>query len=70
MLGRAGIQFAGGHLKELQKAFKNPAANLSLIIGEVSKRAFRTVGLESGPNVGSLVHPKLSAEAAILSKVS
>ncbi|XP_065226573.1 very long-chain specific acyl-CoA dehydrogenase, mitochondrial-like [Planococcus citri] len=64
-----GIQYAGGHLKELQRAFKNPAANLSLILGEVSKRAVRTVGLDSGPQTAHLVHSKLSPEAALLSKM-
>ncbi|KAH8373559.1 hypothetical protein KR200_010098 [Drosophila serrata] len=40
-----GIQYAGSHLKELQRAFKNPAANLGLIFKEASKRAASTVGL-------------------------
>lgn len=40
-----GIQYAGGHLKELQKAFKNPAANLGLIFQEGSRRAFRSIGI-------------------------
>ncbi|KAH8332167.1 hypothetical protein KR074_001413 [Drosophila pseudoananassae] len=40
-----GIQYAGSHLKELQQAFKNPAANLGLIFKEASKRAASTVGL-------------------------
>lgn len=65
-----GIQFAGGHLKQLQRAFKNPAANLGLIIDEVRKRAVRSVGLDGGPSMTHLVDPKLANEAAILSKVS
>ncbi|XP_065355120.1 very long-chain specific acyl-CoA dehydrogenase, mitochondrial-like [Calliphora vicina] len=40
-----GIQYAGSHLKELQKAFKNPAANLGLIFKEASRRAASTVGI-------------------------
>ncbi|XP_016930057.1 very long-chain specific acyl-CoA dehydrogenase, mitochondrial [Drosophila suzukii] len=40
-----GIQYAGSHLKELQRAFKNPSANLGLIFKEASKRAASTVGL-------------------------
>lgn len=40
-----GIQYAGSHLKELQKAFKNPAANLGLIFKEASRRAATTVGI-------------------------
>lgn len=65
-----GIQFAGGHLKELQKAFKNPTANLGLIFSEVTKRAVRKVGLDSGPQLSPLIHRDLSKEAAILSKVN
>lgn len=64
-----GIQFAGGHLKELQRALKNPTANLGLIVDEVKKRAVRTVGLDSGPAIVPFVHPKLATEAQTLSKV-
>ncbi|XP_055595023.1 very long-chain specific acyl-CoA dehydrogenase, mitochondrial [Uranotaenia lowii] len=39
-----GIQYAGSHLKELQKAFKNPAANLGLIFKEGSRRAIKSIG--------------------------
>lgn len=39
-----GIQYAGSHLKELQKAFKNPTAHLGLIFSESTKRAIRSVG--------------------------
>uniref|UniRef100_A0A2M4A4K7 Very long-chain specific acyl-CoA dehydrogenase, mitochondrial n=1 Tax=Anopheles triannulatus TaxID=58253 RepID=A0A2M4A4K7_9DIPT len=39
-----GIQYAGGHLKELQKAFKNPATNMGLIFKEGSRRAIRRIG--------------------------
>lgn len=65
-----GIQFAGSHLKELQKAFKNPTANLGLILGEVSKRALSSVGLSSAPSLVHLVHPKLSNAANLASQVS
>merc|ERR1711978_612389 len=33
-----GIQFAGGHLRELQKAVQNPIGNFGVVLGEVSKR--------------------------------
>lgn len=65
-----GIQFAGSHLKELQKAFKNPTANLGLILGEVSKRALSSVGFSSAPSLTHLVHPKLSSAANLASQVS
>ncbi|PSN51021.1 Very long-chain specific acyl-CoA dehydrogenase [Blattella germanica] len=63
-----GIQFAGAHLRELQKAFKNPAANLGLIFGEATKRAIRSVGLGSPPSLSQHVHPNLSSAAALTAK--
>jgi very long chain acyl-CoA dehydrogenase len=57
-----GIQYAGSHLKELQKAFKNPAANLGLIMKESSKRAFKTLGY-GGVDMSSLVDPSLRDSA-------
>ncbi|KAL6420266.1 hypothetical protein ACFW04_014866 [Cataglyphis niger] len=63
-----GIQYAGSHLKELQKAFKNPTANLGLIFEEATKRATRAIGLRSPPTFGNLVHPRLAESAALCSK--
>ncbi|KAI0224085.1 Very long-chain specific acyl-CoA dehydrogenase, mitochondrial [Lamellibrachia satsuma] len=60
-----GIQYAGGHLKELQRAFKNPTANLGLIFGEGAKRAKRTLGLGTGLSLGEHVHPTLAPSAAL-----
>lgn len=54
----SGIQYAGGHLKELEKALKNPAANLGLVIKEVGSRAARSVGL-GGADISSHVDPSL-----------
>ncbi|XP_017892033.1 very long-chain specific acyl-CoA dehydrogenase, mitochondrial [Ceratina calcarata] len=59
-----GIQYAGSHLKELQKAFKNPTANLGLIFEEATKRATRAIGLASTPKFSHLVHPSLQESAA------
>lgn len=53
-----GIQYAGGHLKELQKAFKNPTANLGFIVRESSKRAIRNLGY-GGIDMTSHVHQSL-----------
>jgi very long chain acyl-CoA dehydrogenase len=64
-----GIQYAGSHLKELQRAFKNPAANLGIIFSEAGKRAFRSVGLGSSPSLAEHVHPNLSSSAALVGKV-
>lgn len=66
-LGKTGIQFAGGHLKEIQKAMKNPMANLGVILKEGSSRLRRQVGLDV-PNLSEYVHPDFKEEAALLGK--
>ncbi|CAL7939676.1 unnamed protein product [Xylocopa violacea] len=63
-----GIQYAGSHLKELQKAFKNPTANLGLIFEEATKRATRAIGLTLTPNFTHLVHPTLQEHAVSCAK--
>ncbi|XP_076238522.1 acyl-CoA dehydrogenase very long chain [Calliopsis andreniformis] len=63
-----GIQYAGSHLKELQKAFKNPTANLGLIFDEATKRATRVIGLGLTPNFVNLVHPSLQENATSCAK--
>ncbi|CAH0392334.1 unnamed protein product [Bemisia tabaci] len=63
-----GIQYAGSHLQEVAKAFKNPTANLGLIFDEASKRAFKKVGLASVPSLDSHVHPSLRPAAAKAAK--
>ncbi|KAG8232809.1 hypothetical protein J437_LFUL007963 [Ladona fulva] len=61
-------KFAGGHLRELQKAFKNPTANLGLILEEATKRGLRSVGLASPPSLSEFVHPSLSSGAQLAAK--
>jgi len=63
-----GIQYAGSHLKELQKAFKNPTANLGLILDAGSKRALRAVGLRTGQSMAPNIHATLSEPANKASK--
>ncbi|XP_075213409.1 acyl-CoA dehydrogenase very long chain [Lycorma delicatula] len=63
-----GIQYAGSHLRELQKAFKNPAAHLTLILEEVTKRGLRTVGLGHRPSLDNVVHPQLRSSGTLLAK--
>ena len=63
-----GLQYAGGHLKELQKAMQNPVANLGMIFGEGTKRFARSVGLSSGPSLNEFVNPQLRDNAALVSK--
>ncbi|XP_074109832.1 acyl-CoA dehydrogenase very long chain [Cotesia typhae] len=63
-----GIQHAGGHLQELQRAFKNPAANLGLIFEEAAKRATKAVGLGSTPTFAHLLHPILAESANLTGK--
>ena len=45
-----GIQHAGGHLKELQKAVKDPISNFGVVLGEVTKRGKSAMGF-GGRNV-------------------
>lgn len=63
-----GIQFAGSHLKELQKAFKNPAANLGLIFSESTKRIYRTIGF-GGTDLSSQVDTSLVDSAKLCAQV-
>lgn len=65
-----GIQHAGAQLKELQRAFKNPTANLGLIFKEAQRRAVRSVGLGSGNPLTTVVHGNLVPSANLCSKVS
>merc|ERR1719295_2007197 len=52
-----GIQYAGGHLRELQKAISNPISNFGVVLGEVAKRGKGAVGLGAGNTLASHVHP-------------
>uniref|UniRef100_A0A2L2Y0C1 Very long-chain specific acyl-CoA dehydrogenase, mitochondrial n=1 Tax=Parasteatoda tepidariorum TaxID=114398 RepID=A0A2L2Y0C1_PARTP len=63
-----GLQHAGGHLKELQKALKNPTANLGLILDEGAKRAKRVIGLSSPPSLSTHIHNDLSDSGVLASK--
>lgn len=63
----SGIQYAGAHLKELQRAFKNPAANLGLILKAVSNRAVRKVGL-GGTDISDKVDSSLRESSKLLAQ--
>ncbi|XP_061405253.1 very long-chain specific acyl-CoA dehydrogenase, mitochondrial [Lethenteron reissneri] len=63
-----GIQGAGKHLQVLQKALKNPIGNFGTIMGEVGKRARRSVGLGSGLTLKGSVHPKLESSGELIAK--
>merc|ERR1711881_395784 len=43
----SGIQYAGGHLRELQKAIKNPIGNFGIVLGEVAKRGKGAIGMST-----------------------
>ncbi|KAL1232817.1 hypothetical protein TSPI_10688 [Trichinella spiralis] len=55
-----GIQYAGGHLQELQQALKTPLANYGLIRDEVIRRAKRIVKITSAASLVENVHPSLA----------
>merc|ERR1719500_885428 len=67
-VAHSGIQYAGGHLRELQKAIKNPIGNFGIVVGEVTKRAGHAVGLASGNHLAAHVHPNLNQSAALTCK--
>lgn len=61
------MQYAGGHLKEIQRAMKNPMANLGMIFEEGTRRIRRSVGLDA-PDLSDLVHSEFHPEAQVLAK--
>merc|ERR1711935_1013261 len=63
-----GIQFAGGHLRELQKAVKDPIGNFGVVLGEVTKRARAGAGMSTGNPLADNVHPNLHQEAEMTVK--
>ena len=63
-----GIQYAGGHLRELQKAVKDPISNFGVVMGEVAKRGKLSLGIGQGNTLGANVHPNLSDAAAQVCK--
>ncbi len=54
-----GIQYAGGHLRELQKAVQDPISNFGVVVGEVAKRGRSSLGLGSGNLLADKVHSNL-----------
>merc|ERR1719410_786 len=63
-----GIQYAGGHLKELQKAVKDPIGNFGVVMGEVTKRGKLSLGISQGNLLAGQVHPNLAVAAGQVSK--
>ena len=63
-----GIQFAGGHLRELQKAVKDPIGNFGVVMGEFAKRGKLSLGISQGNPLAGQVHPNLSLAAQQVSK--
>merc|ERR1712141_517418 len=59
-----GIQYAGGHLRELQKAVASPISNFGVVLGEVAKRGKLSLGIShTGNPLAGQVHPNLTAVA-------
>jgi len=63
-----GIQYAGGHLRELQAAISNPISNFGVVLGEVTKRGKAAAGLSGGNMLADQVHPNLVESSAQISK--
>merc|ERR1712168_1202920 len=60
-----GIQYAGGRLRELQKAVANPISNFGVVLGEVAKRGKGAIGIGPGNVLSDKVHPNLNSSAAL-----
>merc|ERR1719266_2246173 len=63
-----GIQYAGGHLRELQKAVQDPISNFGVVMGEVAKRGKQKIGIGAGNMLSDSVHPNLVDQAAQVCK--
>jgi len=63
-----GIQYAGGHLRELQAAISNPISNFGVVLGEVTKRGKAAAGLTAGNLLADQVHPNLVESSAQMCK--
>merc|ERR550525_1675890 len=63
-----GMQYAGGHLKKLQRAVQDPISNFGVVLGEVSKRSKSSLGLGAGNMLADQVHPNLVEVAAQVCK--
>merc|ERR1719238_2271061 len=61
-----GIQYAGGHLRELQKAVASPISNFGVVLGEVAKRGKGAIGISASNMLADSVHPNLVESAAQL----
>lgn len=61
-----GIQYAGGHLKELQKAVKDPISNFGVLLDQVSKRAKGGLGIGPGNSLADKVHANLVDSAGLV----
>lgn len=57
-------------MQELQRAFKNPTANLGLIFSEAGRRAGAVVGLSSAPDLSAHVATALRPASAELGKLA
>merc|ERR1719394_1281877 len=61
-----GIQYAGGHLRELQKAVASPISNFGVVLGEVAKRGKGAIGISASNMLADSVHPNLVESASQL----
>ncbi|XP_045199598.2 very long-chain specific acyl-CoA dehydrogenase, mitochondrial-like [Mercenaria mercenaria] len=62
-----GMQYAGAHLKEVQKAMKNPMANIGTVASFASKMAVRKMGGSTG-NVSLHTHPSVHSDLSTAAK--
>lgn len=63
LVSLTGMNYAGEHLRELQKALSNPMANMGTLFGAAGVRAKRMAGMSAGLSLKEHVHPDLAGSA-------
>lgn len=63
LVALTGMNHAGEHLRQLQKALENPLANVGTLFGAAGTRAKRMAGMSTGLSLTQYVHKDLTASA-------
>ncbi|CAC5415172.1 ACADVL [Mytilus coruscus] len=63
LVALTGMNHAGEHLRQLQKALENPLANVGTLFGAAGTRAKRMAGMSTGLSLTQYVHKDLTTSA-------
>ncbi|VDH96698.1 very long chain acyl-CoA dehydrogenase [Mytilus galloprovincialis] len=63
LVALTGMNHAGEHLRQLQKALENPLSNVGTLFGAAGTRAKRMAGMSTGLSLTQYVHKDLTASA-------